>query len=852
MCVFARHNVLTDPPFSRMNLISCRNVLIYMDPMLQRKVVPLLHYALKRGGFLWLGSSETIGAFSDTFEVEDPKHRIYWKAAAQEPPGLPVERSAWDHPQRRHPLPRPTVDARPSVDSQREADRLAVARYAPPGVLIDQTLEIVQFRGDTSPYLASPPGRPSLNLLKMAREGLMVGLRTVVQKAMRTGIPSRKEGLRVRANGVVREFDVQIFPIKGKVQGERFFLVQFEDHRNASVALESLQRVRGKSKETGATGAAARSRSERAEQEIASLSEELSSTREYMQTLIEQQEAANEELQSANEEVQSSNEELQSVNEELQTSKEEIQSSNEELTTVNEELRNRNEELSESNADLKNFLASTHLALVMLASDLKIRSFTPQAGKLLQLLPTDVGRPISNIKPPFQVDIEKHFADALESMHMSEEEVQDAEGHWFSLRVRPYQTAHDRVEGAVLVLVDIDSQKRAVEDLRQADKRKDEFLATLAHELRNPLTTLSLGFEAARRDGSGSKTKRLEAMERQVEKLTHLVDDLLEVSRIGRGTINLRAAKLDLADLVGAAATSMRPRIEERGQQLSVTVPGHSVPVDGDAVRLDQVVTNLLSNAMKFTDPGGKIKLELSVAGSGQERKEAVLSVADEGIGIDAAVFPRVFDMFTQAQSSSGRDHGGLGVGLFLVRRLVELHGGRVTARSAGLGKGSEFIVRLPVRPEMGPDDDDASKKPTPVPVDPDLRRVLVVDDNADAADTVAMIFEMDGYEVRMAHNGPEALEVASSFKPQTIFMDIGMPGMDGHQVARKIRENPEFDDVALIALSGYGQEDDRHRSLEAGFDEHLVKPSTWNVLHETLARFSSRSTGDASSRARR
>ncbi|HEV8458110.1 MAG TPA: chemotaxis protein CheB, partial [Methylomirabilota bacterium] len=375
-CVFARHNVLSEPPFSRIDLISCRNVLIYLDPSLQQRVLAILHYALQPKGFLWLGGSETIGAYRDLFEIEDAKQKIYVKklgATRVTVDLLPTLRGAEP---RAASQPGREVGG-PGTDVQREADRLLLARYAPASVLINTDLEIVQFRGETGLYLAPAPGKASFNLLKMLREGLLVGVRGAVHKARRSEAPAREEDLRVKSDGGSRSVNVGVIPVKGNGGSEQFFLVLFEGA--APSPQPRAGQARRRSAKARATG---RRERESSEQEIARLKQELAATREYLQSVIEQQEAANEELQSSNEEVQSANEELQSTNEELETSKEEIQSSNEELATVNEELHNRNLELSQSINDFVNLLASVQLPIVMLGSDLRIRRFTPMAEKL--------------------------------------------------------------------------------------------------------------------------------------------------------------------------------------------------------------------------------------------------------------------------------------------------------------------------------------------------------------------------------------------------------------------------------------------------------------------------------------
>ena len=467
MVVFARQNALADPPFSRLDLVACRNMLIYLEPVLQQRLIPLLHYSLRSDGYLWLGGSETIGSYRDLFELEDAKHKIYLRKVSKRMPQLSVPSpgtrpSAGEHPRRASvALPREF-----GPDAQREADRLLLSRYAPAGVIISEEFEVLQFRGDTGPYLAPAPGRASLTFLKMLREGLMVSVRGALTKARREKVVVREEGLRVRSNGGWREVDVEVVPLRG-APGDSGFLVLFEEpaRRAEARTREMAAEMRAASDKTPA----ATDESNRIE--IARLTQELSATREYLQSVIEQQEAANEELQSANEEVQSANEELQSINEELETSKEEIQSSNEELATVNDELQNRNLELTQTNNDITNLLSSVNMALVMLGADLRIRRFTQPAEKILNLIHADVGRPLTDIKLSIDVaDLDVIIADVIDNVTTYEREVQDRNERWYLLRVRPYR-AENRIDGAVIMLVDIDGIKRGEQSLRESEQR---------------------------------------------------------------------------------------------------------------------------------------------------------------------------------------------------------------------------------------------------------------------------------------------------------------------------------------------------------------------------------------------
>jgi signal transduction histidine kinase len=377
---------------------------------------------------------------------------------------------------------------------------------------------------------------------------------------------------------------------------------------------------------------------------------------------------------------------------------------------------------------------------------------------------------------------------------------------------------------------DLAERERQAEALRQNDRRKDEFLAMLAHELRNPLaavnnavTILKMSPDEESRDWAS------DVVERQVKQLTRLIDDLLDVSRITSGKIRLRKEFVDAGPILDQAIESARPLIDQRSHTLSVSVERGRLPIHADATRVEQIVLNLLTNAAKYTEAGGRIWLSAE-----PEADQIVISVRDNGTGIPPERLPEVFTLFTQGDRSLARSEGGLGIGLTIVRKLAEMHGGSVEARSEGPDRGSEFIVRLPLAPparEAGPE-----ARPGPSG-DGGTSRILVVDDNEDTASGMARLLELLGNEVRTAYDGPAALATARAFRPHFILLDIGLPGMDGYQVASALREDELARDAVIIAISGYGQEDDRRRSLAAGFDHHLVKPVELDSLVPLIHR---------------
>lgn len=446
-----------------------------------------------------------------------------------------------------------------------------------------------------------------------------------------------------------------------------------------------------------------------------------------------------------------------------------------------------------------------------------------------------IGQPITFLIPPERHEEER---DLLERLRRGERidhfetvrVTKDGRLLDISLTVSPVRDSSGTVVAASKVARDVTQRKQAERALREVDRRKDEFLAILAHELRNPLAPIRNSLHILRltsqNDPVGERVGDM--MDRQVNHMVRLVDDLLEVSRITSGKIELRKERLDLAAVVQSSVETSRPLIEAVDHDLVLTFPAEPLTVEGDPVRLAQVFANLLNNAAKYTDAGGEIRITAHRAGDW-----AVISVRDTGTGIPPEMLPSVFEMFTQVDRDTDRAQGGLGIGLTLVKSLVEMHGGSVQARSAGRGKGSEFIVRLPLVPDRHPADPPERPQQSASPLR--THRVLVVDDNHDAAESMGILLKLLGADVHVAYSGPEALEALPGYRPDVVLLDIGMPGMDGHEVARRIRQQPELQKVTLIALTGWGQDKDRRESHTAGFDYHLIKPADVDALQALL-----------------
>lgn len=416
----------------------------------------------------------------------------------------------------------------------------------------------------------------------------------------------------------------------------------------------------------------------------------------------------------------------------------------------------------------------------------------------------------------------------------------------------PRKSEAGEFTGYIGSIIDNTERRRAEDSLREADTRKDEFLATLAHELRNPLAPLRNGLQviAKSRHDPESVAHAREMMERQLHHMVRLVDELLDVSRISRGTLNLRRERVELVSVIQTAVESSRPLIESAGHEFLISLPRETIYLDADVTRLSQVFTNLLGNAAKYTPPRGRIELTVR-----QRQDMVVATVKDNGIGIPPRMITKVFDMFRQVQGTTERPQSGLGIGLTITRRLVEMHGGTIEASSAGEGQGSTFTVRVPVaqNPPQYEEEPDASPRgaapeisPAPPHAEPAPHslatgtrrklRVLAVDDNEDSALSMAMVLKIMGHDVRTAFDGVAALQVAEEFRPEVILMDIGMPKLNGYDTCHLLREQPWAADILMVALTGWGQEEDRRRSFEAGFNRHLVKPVEPDEVKKLLA----------------
>ncbi|MEO8605045.1 MAG: PAS domain-containing protein [bacterium] len=501
--------------------------------------------------------------------------------------------------------------------------------------------------------------------------------------------------------------------------------------------------------------------------------------------------------------------------------------------------------LRRQTAQFETLLNNAPLGVLLIDADFRIREVNPTAQAMVGVIPRVIGEDFADVShrlwsAAYAGGLVRVVRQTLESggPFLASESV-EPRLDW--QKAEPYEWQINRIplpdgtHGVVCYFRDISTQLETRRRLETADRQKDEFLAMLAHELRNPLAPIRSATELLSRTLPAEHAAHavVGVVQRQVGHLTRLVDDLLDVARITQGRIELRRRPLELAGIIAQALETVGPLLQGKRHSLVQTPSGRSLQVSADPARLVQCVANILTNAAKYTDAGGEICIRLL-----QEGDEAIIAVTDNGVGISSPLLPRLFDLFVQSDRTLDRAQGGLGIGLAVVKRLVEMHDGRVSASSAGVGQGATFEIRLPLI------DSTEEAAPTAIRSTEPRRRILIVDDNEDAANSLAMLLELDGHEVKAVYTAGSALACATSFEPDAVLLDIGLPDMDGYEVARRIRALPRAGVIRLIALTGYGQADDRERALEAGFDDHLVKPVELSALERALFRNSTAGSG--------
>ena len=804
MVVFAPHNLLKDPPFTRMDLITCRNFLIYVQPHVQRKILSLFHFGLRTGGVLFLGSSEICELAGDGFDVADSQWKIFTKSReGRVPAGV------------RHQFFGPNRRADPVTGP--ESPEVLLSTYdallgavMPPSLLVSKDGQLVHVFGDAGRFLQVEQGRQTSDIAERLRPEFRFAASAAMRRAAGEGERITYAGIRGQDSD--RLYDLSATRVFDERLKQASFLISIEENTGDVEELPLKIDVNNISAE-----------------QVAALESELRHSKENLQSTIEELEASNEELQATNEELIASNEELQTTNEELH-------SVNEELYTVNAEHQNKISQLSELTRDMDHLLQCTEVHTVFLDSNLAIRKFTPRIADKFNFLPQDVGRRIDDFTHTIACDdLPAKIAGVVKEGQLYQEEVQDCNGSWYLMRILPYHThfsdssPRTPTDGAVLTLVDVSRLKEASEALEESVRQRDRFLAMLSHELRNPLGTILNATHLLQLSDDERLAEAIAVIRRQADHMGTLLADLLDVTRVSQGKIQLQKRPFNLLDAIQVAVESVRSRCDAREQSITVEVPQESVWVHGSEPRLLQVVSNLLTNASKYSGQGDTIWLSVK-CGDGQVE----VRVRDEGVGIPADQIDRVFEMFVQSDRTLDRADGGLGVGLTLVKSLVELHRGTICVTSDGVGQGSEFLFTLPLTD--APATVAHTSEELAGPHAAQQKKVLLVEDSVDAGKMLAFLLEDAGYEVSIASDGRRGWDMIRKDPPHTAVIDIGLPEIDGYQLARMIRRDSAVSGVYLIALTGYGQEADRNEALLAGFDEHLVKPVDPDLLYRLLS----------------
>ena len=964
--IFAQHDLLRDPPFSRLDLCTCRNLLIYLEPETQRRVLGLQHFALNDGAYLFLGTSESANSVPESFEVVSKRWRIFRRTG-------PSQHRFAELPSFAVRTLRETRAAEPDANAIARASatfaiqRALLERYGPPTVVVNRADEVVYFHGETEPFLRHPAGEPTRDLFELLRPPLRApvrnALRTAVREHRRVTVP---DGEIETATGV-QPMLVTAAPVMEHLRSD-YFLVSFE---HPSDALQRAVVDAPTAMRLVPSGSA----------QPPEHDAELRSLRRQLQSSVEAFEISNQELKASNEEVTSINEELQSTNEELETGKEELQSVNEELLTVNTQLQNKIVELEGATNDLTNLLSSTDIAVVFLDTRFRVRRFTPAMRDLMELIDSDIGRPVTDLARKFSdvyllPDAEK----VLQTLVPIETEVCSASGRWYLRRVLPYRTGENQISGVVITFIDIAARKQAEQEILSAQENlhavleqlpaaaviaeapsgklilanrlavtlfnrlallssqtsdlhtlhaalpafhpdgrlyspnewplamslasgtavqhaevylegsrdarrvlsvssapvedrlgkmvavvgvfwditdrmrteqserdardaavlannaKDEFIATVSHELRTPLNTIRMWVRMLEtgRLSDDDRLSGVRTIERAALAQQKLIDDLLDVSRIASGKMRLNLQQVRLADCILNAFDAVSPVANARGQRLEVHVAEDIGRVRADPDRVQQIVWNLLSNATKFTPKGGRVGLSAR-----RDGEDVEIVVTDSGIGISPQFLPHVFDKFRQADSGTSRKHSGLGLGLGIVKQLVELHGGSIEIMSAGDDKGTMCKVVLPLPPAVD-DENTFAEKPFAGRVDLTGVDVLLVEDEAATRETTRRLLESAGSIVRAVDSAPAAHTALLDRQPHVIVSDIGLPGEDGYTLMKEVRLASSAAHTVrtpALALTAFARTDDRHRALDAGFDEHLAKPVDPEQLLATVAR---------------
>lgn len=811
--VFTVQDVLVDPPFSRIDMISCRNLLIYLGPEAQAKVIALFHFALRPGGTLLLGNAETIGSNESRFQIISKAERLYRQVGRSKAGDIGFQ-TGQNETSRIVGINNPGQG-----DHQTKlADlvkRLVIEAHCPAATLINRKLELVYSTGPTERYLRVAPGHPSHDILAMAPHLLRTKLRSAIEQAVQAAAPVIVKGGRSEFGGAAIAFDIHVRPIEG--EGEPLMLVCFVD-----VPVSQARNSRSTSPKTATR--------------VAELENELETTRTELQGAIHNLEISGEEQRAINEEALSVNEEFQSTNEELLTSKEELQSLNEELTTLNSQLQETLDRQRVTSNDLQNVLYSTDVATLFLDSSLNIRFFTPATTALFNLILSDIGRPLDDLKSLSSDDALSEDARTVLQHHEAiDREIETTQGIWFVRRILPYLADDGKVEGVVITFTDVSERKqikRALEDaMQQADRAnaaKSRFLAAASHDLRQPLQTLALLQGLLAKIVDGPKAQQLvKRIDDTLGAMSGMLNTLLDINQIEAGTVRAEISTFPVGDLLQRLRDEFAYHADAK--QLSLRLVPCSLSIASDPRLLEQILRNLISNAIKYT-ANGKVLI-----GCRRHKDHLCIEIWDSGVGIDAADLQAIFDEYHQVDNVARERSRGLGLGLSIVKRLGDLLGHDVHVRSVPK-KGSVFGVNvdaLPIQP--------APRLSVPPDVKLEVQQgglILIIEDDPEVRELLEIMFKDDGHDVIWAHDGAAALKLVSKarIKPDLILSDYNLPGgMNGVEVTAKLREQI-CAPIPVIILTG----DISTAALRDISDhdcEQLNKPVKPKLLIQTVRR---------------
>jgi two-component system, chemotaxis family, CheB/CheR fusion protein len=827
--IFNTQDVLADPPYSRLDMVSCRNLLIYLQPEAQAKVVSVFHFALREQGILLLGGSETIASPEGRFEPIFKVGRLYRRIGRSRPGEIGFSKSSGDtltgtRPVHNHaPLRHATL--------AEFCQHHVMENYAPAAVLIDRKFQCLYFLGPTDRYLKIAPGRPHHDLLAMAREGIRTKLRSAIQRAFEENTRIVVPGGRLNSDGNDLSFSIAVQPVP--VEGDELMLICFVDEPKDMRKRERVVGPRNVSR-------------------VAELELELEVTRTELEGAIHSLEISSKEQKAINEEALSVNEEFQSTNEELLTSKEELQSFNEELTSLNSQLREALERQRTTSNDLQNVLYSTDVATIFLDASLKIRFFTPATKSLFSVLPGDVGRPLTDLSS-LAID-DALLGDAqsvLRTLAPAEREIEAQNGSWYIRRISPYRTQEHDVEGVVITFADITDRRRAADALEVAKGQaqlaniaKSRFLAAASHDLRQPLQSLALLQGLLARTVEGERSTRLVArLDETLRAMSEMLDGLLDINQIEAGTVRAEPTRFTVNDLFDSLANEFVFLAQARGIALRIVPCG--LEIHSDPRLLGQMIRNLLSNALKYTDRG---KLLL---GCRRSKSTLRIEVWDTGIGIPAEELGAIFDEYHQLDNITHERIRGFGLGLAIVQRLGNLLGHRASVRSQP-GKGSVFAIEI-ARPPAGnilphPRRADLSNQRR---VERTIRTgsILVVEDDPEVRELLKLLLADEGHHAMAASNGTAALELLAdgTVCPDLVIVDYNLPlGMNGLQVAASIRRKLRSR-IPVIILTG-DISTETLRGIARGDCVRLNKPVRPAELAQAIQHLLSMSQGEARS----